>query len=79
MATPTAFGAFVQCLCGSLTDMLMRLDRLLVRQEGGHRDTRERHKEDGLQSPSQEINGSWKSTVSNGQGIEGFLKEEGFS
>ena len=27
----------------------------------------------------QEINGSWESTVSSGQGIEKFLKEEGFS
>lgn len=56
-------------------------NRMLGRQNGEDRDTRERHKKDDLQSPSpaSRNNGSWESTVSSGQGIVGCLKEEGFS
>ena len=59
MATPTALEAFVQCLCGSPTAMLMRLNRLLGRQDGERRETRERPREDGLQSPSHTSRKKW--------------------
>lgn len=79
-ATPTAFGAFIQCLCGSPTDMLTRTGCLGDRMDSiGTPERGIRKMTFILWVLHQEINGSWESTVSNGQGIEGCLKEEGFS
>ncbi|XP_076410782.1 uncharacterized protein LOC121823686 [Peromyscus maniculatus bairdii] len=43
----------------SPTDILSRLNRILGRQDGEDRDTKERQKEDGLQSPCHTSRNKW--------------------
>ncbi|KAM7316149.1 hypothetical protein ACRRTK_024829 [Alexandromys fortis] len=63
-ATPTAFGAFIQCLSGSPTDVLIRTGCLGDRMESiGTPERGIRKMTFSLRVLHQEINGSWESTL----------------
>ncbi|XP_076410589.1 disks large homolog 5-like isoform X2 [Peromyscus maniculatus bairdii] len=66
--------------CVSPTDMLNRLNRILGRQDGEHRETKGRQKEDGLQSPCHTSRNKWswgkRSTTRKASSTPFFLTEQ---
>nr|XP_042140528.1 disks large homolog 5-like isoform X1 [Peromyscus maniculatus bairdii] len=59
VATPTAFGQLVQCPYSSAMNMLARLRRLLGRENGEGRESRERQTQAGLQRPCKRSRRKW--------------------
>ncbi|XP_076400702.1 disks large homolog 5-like isoform X1 [Peromyscus maniculatus bairdii] len=59
VATPTAFGQLVQCPYSSAMNMLARLRRLLGRENGEGRESREGQTQAGLQPPCKRSRRKW--------------------